>query len=212
MKEGKTYANINIGFLTPIFRLKIVVIFTNWVFQGQLYADQTEKAFKIILDTLLTVALFFVIPLPNVITRLLVAFLISHSLNWIFNGQLFALAKNFDIVHNEPQRIIDYANGIKIRASRERSIDCVAVYGSLSRDEIKPTSDLDVRIIRKPGIINGLRACMFGLMERSRALFNRFPLDMFVVDGTEHLQKMRDDEPPQILYDPNGILRKQMLE
>lgn len=212
MKEGKTYANIDIGFLTPIFKFKIIVIFTNWMFQGLLYADRTERAFKIILDTALTIALYFTIPIPNVISRIFLAFLMSHTLNWIFNGQLFALAKNFGIVHNDPQRIIDYANAIKIRASRERSIDCVAVYGSLSREEIKTTSDLDVRIIRKSGFINGFRACMFGLMERSRALFNRFPLDMFIVDGTDHLLKMRADEAPQILYDSNGILKKQMRE
>lgn len=196
MKEGKTYANIDIGFLTPIFKFKIVVIFTNWIFQGLLYADRTERTFKIILDTALTITLFITIPIPNVTIRILVAFLISHTLNWIFNGQLFALAKNFDVVHNDPQRIIDYANAITTRASRERSINCVAVYGSLSREEIKTTSDLDVRIIRKSGFINGLRACVFGLMERSRALYNRFPLDMFIVDGTDHLLKMRDDESP----------------
>jgi predicted nucleotidyltransferase len=211
MKEGKTYANINIGFLTPIFNFKAVVILTNWVFQGLLYADRTERAFKIILDITLTVVLFFAIPLPNAIIRLEIAFLISHTFYWIFNGQLFALAKNFGVVHNEPQRIIDYANEIKERATKEKSIACVAVYGSLSREEIKSTSDLDVRIIRKTGFINGFNACMFGFRERNMALFNKFPLDLFVVDSPKHLLNMRSDEIPQLLYDPNNILKKQML-
>lgn len=200
MKEGKTYANIDLGILTPIFKFKIVVILTNWIFQGLLYADRTEKIFKVFLDLTLTIILFVALPHPDIIIRLLVAFLLSHTLNWIFNGQLFALAKNYDVVHNEPQKIIDYANGIKVRAYREKSIVCVLVYGSLVRDEIKTTSDLDVRIIRKPGFINGVRACMFGLAERSRALLYKFPLDMYVIDNTKHLVNMRADEKPLILF------------
>ena len=200
MKEEKTYANVNIGCLTPIFRFKIVVILTNWVFQGLLYADRTEKAFKISLDLMLAALLFSAISYP-IIIRLLIAFLISHTFNWMFNGQLVALAKNFGIIHNEPQKFVDYANGIKMRASIERSVNCVAVYGSLSRKDIKSTSDLDIRIIRKSGVINGLRACMFGLKERSRALIELFPLDLYIVDSVEHFNKMRQDEKPIILLD-----------
>jgi hypothetical protein len=47
--------------------------------------------------------------------------------------KLFALAKNFGIIHNEPERIINYANGIKHRSSKEKSINCVILYGSLSK-------------------------------------------------------------------------------
>lgn len=203
----KIYANINLGPLTPIFRFKIVIILTNWVFQGILYADKTEKSFKILLDVLLTTFLsFFMIPFSSAYVGLLISLIMSHTILFIFNGQLFALAKNFDIVYNEPQIIIDYANGLKKRAAKEKSINCLVVYGSLVRGEIKPTSDLDVRIIRKSGVLNGFRACIFGLKERSRALFYRFPLDMYVIDSPNHLLKMRQDESPKILYDPYHIL------
>lgn len=205
----KVYANINLGHLTPIFRFKVVIILTNWLFQGILYADKTEKIFKILLDLILAMALsFFLIPFSNAYLSLLISLIISHTILFIFNGQLFALAKNFDIVYNEPQRIIDYANGLKKRASKEKSINCLVVYGSLVRREIKPTSDLDVRVIRKSGVLNGFRACIFGLKERSRALYYRFPLDMYVIDGPRHLLKMRADEAPVILYDPINILSK----
>lgn len=203
----KIYANINLGPLTPIFRFKIVIILTNWLFQGILYADKTEKVFKILLDLILaTILSFFIIPFSNIYLGLLTSLIISHTILFILNGQLFALAKNFDIVYNDPQRIIDYANGIKKRASKEKSINCLVVYGSLVRGEIKPTSDLDVRVIRKSGVLNGFRACIFGLKERSRALFSQFPLDMYVIDSPKHLLKMRQDETPNILYDPFHIL------
>lgn len=196
---GKVYANIDLGPLTTIFRFKLVIIATNWIFQGLLYADKTERIFKISLDLLVTIVLFLSLPHSPFIMRLLTAFLISHSCNWIFNGQIFALLKNFNYVNNDPQRIIEYANGIKIRAFKESSIDYLAVYGSLSRSEIKPTSDLDLRIVRKNGVMNGLNACIFATKERSRAFFNRFPLDVYVVDGNYHLLKLRHDEKPIIL-------------
>lgn len=204
---GKTYAHIDIGPLTPIFQFKLIIILTNWIFQGLLYADRTEKIFKIFLDIAITIIFVIVLSNLHIVPRIIFSFFISHTLNWIFNGQLFALAKNFGIVHNDPQRIIDYAYEIKNRASKEKSIDSVLVYGSLVRGEIKTTSDLDMRIIRKTGIINGMRACTFGLIERSRALINRFPLDMYVIDSIRHLGKMRKDETPKILYDPNNILQ-----
>jgi predicted nucleotidyltransferase len=208
MKKEKTYANINLGFATPIFKYKIIVIITNWLFQGLLYSDRTEKMFKILIDFTLTLILFFIISHQNMLMGIFISFLISHTLNWIFNGQLFALAKNFDIVHTDPQKIIDYTNDITTRASKEKSINTVAVYGSLVREEIKTTSDLDIRIIRKSGFLNGINACIFGLKERIRALFQRFPLDIYVIDSPKHLLKMRTDEIPEILYDPNNILNK----
>lgn len=202
----KIYANVNLGPITPIFQFKLIIIFTNWVFQGILYADKTEKIFKLSLDLILTFLLYKLAFGSNNCVNLLVAFLISHTFNWVFNGQLFALFKNFGIVNNDPEKIINYAYGVKDRASREKSINSVILYGSLVRKEIKSTSDLDLRIIRKNGLANGLRACIFGFKERCRALFYRFPLDMYVIDSPKHLSKMRSDENPMILYDPNNVL------
>lgn len=204
----KIYANVSLGPLTPIFRFKVVIILTNWLFQGILYADKTEKIFKLCLDAIFTFIIYKIVLGLGIHISLLEAFLISHTFNWIFNGQLFALAKNFGIVHNDPEKIIDYAYGIKERASGEKSINSVIVYGSLVRSEIKSTSDLDLRIIRKKGLLNGLRASVFGFKERSRALFHQFPLDMYVVDSPKHLLKMRSDEEPLVLYDTDRVLNK----
>lgn len=204
----KTYANINLGPLTPIFKFKIIVIFTNWLFQGILYSDKTEKMFKLCLDVIFTFIFFRLVFDPSNYINLLLAFLMSHTFNWVFNGQLFALAKNFGIVYNDPEKIIDYAYSVRDRASVEGSISCIIIYGSLVREEIKSTSDLDLRIIRKKGFLNGLRACIFGFKERSRALFYRFPLDMYIVDSSKHLLKLRQDENPVVLYDPDRIFIK----
>lgn len=199
----KVYANINFGLFTPVFKFKFIVVLTNWLFQGILYTDKTETIFKICLDIILTFIIYEFIIGSNSYISLLIAFLISHTFYWIFNGQIFALAKNFGVIHNDPEIIINYAYKIKDRASKEKCITSVLIYGSLVRGEIKNTSDLDLRIIRKKGLLNGLRACIFGFKERIRAFFCQFPLDMYIIDNSQHLLKMRPDEKPVILYNSN---------
>lgn len=201
------YKILNFKYLPTSIR-KLSLIFMNWTFQGILYADKTEKAFRVTVDIILTMFFASLIPISNNYIDLFVSFLISHSLNWIFNGQLFVLAKNVTKISNNPQKIISYANKLKERSAKEKSINCMLLYGSLVRGEINPTSDLDVRIIRKPGILNGLRASLFGFKERSRAFFHQFPLDMYVVDSPKHLLKMRSDEEPLVLYDTDRVLNK----
>lgn len=207
-KVKKTY-NLDIGWLTPILKFRLVMIIINWVFQGLLYADKTEKMFKLSFEFVLIAFIIIVGHFNNIEIHLFTVVLFAHSFNWIFNGQIFTLLKNFDMVYNEPQRIIDYASDISKRASSEISIRGVVLYGSLSRNELNSASDLDIRIIRKPGVMNALRSCAFCMFERIRALFNKFPLDLYLIDNTVHLLKLRPDEVPIVLYDPeNAIILK----
>jgi predicted nucleotidyltransferase len=90
---------------------------------------------------------------------------------------------------------------LKYRAERETSIQLIAIYGSMSRKELSESSDLDVRILRKKGFLNGLKACLFGSFERTRSLFNKFPLDLYVIDSKDHLSKTREDETAIVIYD-----------
>ncbi|MEK7324059.1 MAG: hypothetical protein AAB217_02235, partial [Chloroflexota bacterium] len=68
-----------------------------------------------------------------------------------------------------------------------------------------PASDLDVRLVRHPGAINALRACLLVLRERARATFRRFPLDIYVLDSGAGLSKLRPDEPPRVLINRLNI-------
>ena len=62
------------------------------------------------------------------------------------------------------------------------------------RGEWKETSDLDMRLVRRPGVRNGLRACWFVMKERTRANMRRFPLDVFLLDDFSRLDRLRHDE------------------
>jgi predicted nucleotidyltransferase len=199
-KEG--YVKTSIPLINSLFKYRFFIIITNWIFQGMLYADKTERSFRLLIDLILIFLLFPVISylISNLYIVFVLSFFIAHTINWVFNGQLFVLGRYLGIKPNKQNEFLDYLNELKIRVERESSIQFVAAYGSMSREELSDTSDLDVRIIRKDGVINGIRACLFGFKERSKALFNRFPLDLYVIDSKNQLSKMRSDEEPIIIY------------
>jgi predicted nucleotidyltransferase len=200
-KDG--YVKTSIPMINALFKFKIFIVLSNWIFQGMLYADKTERSFRLLLDGLMTLILYAVFTnfIPSVYIGLTLSFLVAHTVNWIFNGQLFVLGRYLGIKPKKQNEFCKYINELKYRAEREKSIQLVAVYGSLSRKELTESSDLDVRIIRKTGLLNGLKACLFGFSERTRALFDRFPLDLYIIDSKDHLSKIRDDETAILVYD-----------
>lgn len=211
MNSKKGYVSTSIPLINALFKFKIFIILSNWIFQGMLYADKTERLFRLLLDGIMT--LFFYVILINFISSgyiaLIFAFLIAHTFNWIFNGQLFVLGRYIGIKPNKHNDFTNYIEKLKYKVGKNKSIQLVVVYGSMSRKELKESSDLDVRIVRKTGIINGFRACFFGFSERKNALLNRFPLDLYIVDSINPLSKMRFDEVPIIIYDPDNLMKLQ---
>ena len=157
--------------------------------------DKTEKIFKLTLDMLFTLILiWFGI---NVVASII----ISHTLNWIFNGQIIVVFKNLRLIRIPKEKFDAYIERLRKKVKKEASIVWVGIYGSLARREFKETSDLDVRLIRKPGFINGVRACIFTMKERAWATFNIFPLDIYVGDSFEFLKRMRKNEKPIVIKD-----------
>lgn len=190
----------------PFFIRFLVLTFSSWLFQGIFYMDTTEKYFKVLLDFIIFFPLFFT--LNNYLTILLsflIAITLSHTINWIFNGQIFVLLKNLRLINTTTSRFFDYLEDFKKRVENENSIVAAAAFGSLSREKIKKTSDLDIRVIRNPGIINGINACVFVLKERTKSFFKGFPLDIYLLDSSEMVDKHIKKEKPIIIYDPNII-------
>jgi len=189
-----------------LFRF-LVLMLSSWLFQGILYMDKTEKLFKIFTDVFLVTCIFFLLNhhYPWV-TNALIAVSLGHTINWIINGQICVVCKNLKLLNNDLITFRGYVNEIQLRIKKEPSIEAAAVFGSLSRESLRETSDLDIRILRKSGMLNGIRACIFVLFERSRGLYSRFPIDIFALDSPEQLDKLDSDEVPIILYDPDKTL------
>lgn len=212
MDFNKFHRSLAKGTDHPFVVRLILLTFSSWLFQCILYMDRTEKIFKILVEFILFAPSFLVLNylLNNILLSIFLAFIIAHTLNWIFNGQIGVLLKNLDILNTDKEKFFDYMDNVKEEVVNEESIMAAAAFGSLSRKELKKTSDLDIRIIRKPGYISGFKACFFVLKERSKAFFNKFPLDIYVLDSYEmiNIHINIKDEEPVILYDPDKILEK----
>jgi len=166
----------------------------------------SERWFKIGLDVIMTGAFLAILrQYLLLLPALILSFLAAHTLNFLFNGQLWGVLKQYNLVHTTPQAFMEYRLGLSRRGRKEPSVRHLYAYGSLARQEWAPASDLDVRLVRQPGFSNGLRACWFVLIERSRALIARFPLDIYVVDRISGLNKLRPDEQAVDLLIPELI-------
>ena len=191
------YAKLSSPRLRQLYRSPLVALASHWIFQSLLYMDRSERIFKVVLDLILFTVSFvilrFLFPLRTVWPE---AFVIAHTANFLFNGHLWGVLKHFDVIHHDWAEFEAYQHRLAKRVSEEPSLSRAAVYGSVVRAEWRPSSDLDVRLVRRLGWWNGLRACTFALLERSRAFLLMFPLDVYVLDDLNGLRRMRPHEEP----------------
>lgn len=180
---------------------------SNWLFQGMLIMDPAERTFKMALDSFLTVLATFALlaatswPVAGVIA---VAFGLAHTINWLANGQLPVVLKNLGATSMGAGRRQRELDRFARRSARHKgSLVAVHAYGSLARGEANERSDLDVRLLRRPGFRAALGSCAFAMAERARATFRLLPLDVYVVDHARNLGKViaRDElERPVVLW------------
>lgn len=177
-----------------------VGVAVHWLFQSMLYMDATERWFKIGLDIGLTglgtIILQRWLPWSTAVGG---ALFIAHTINFLCNAQLWVVLKHYGLVHNSRDYFQTYAESMADRVRRQSCFRYAAMYGSISRSEWKPSSDLDLRLVRYAGWRNGFSACLFVMKERTRALVARFPLDVYVLDDQQNLEHMRTDEVPIVL-------------
>ena len=182
-----------------------ILIASNWIFQGIFYMDRTERAFRIfvelILISLVGVLLSFVL---NLAVTFLFAILLIHTMNWMLNGQFFALFKKFGWVHTRKEDFEIFCKLISRNAMRKVSLDSVLAYGSLTRASLDVTSDIDIRIIRKKGSANAISACIFVMQLRIIAFVKKFPLDIYVFDDIESLRRMKENVPVKLYENVQG--------
>jgi hypothetical protein len=197
--EERHYEVSHLAILQPLLRNPLGALAVHWLFQGMLHMDPTERWFKLgselFLGSILTLSISLIFGIRPVGT-LMTAMLIVHTLDAAFNGQVWVVLKHFGLVKHSRTQFEQYLSRLSVRILVEDSIEYAAAYGSVVRGEWALTSDLDLRLVRKPGPINGLNACLFCLGERARAFVAKFPLDVLVLDSSDRLSEMREDEVP----------------
>ena len=182
------YAKLRSPLLRCLARSPLLAVAAHWALQSLLYMDRTERCAKLGLDLALALLVRLLVApwLPD-LAAWAAAVVAAHTANFLLNGHLWGVLKHYGFVRHSRAAFAGYVEGFLARAAREPAIDSVWICGSLSREAWSPASDLDVRLLRRPGLANGARACWFLLRERSRALCARFPLDAYVVDSRQGL-------------------------
>jgi len=132
---------------------------------------------------------------------------LAHTLSALLNGHIFAMC-NHDLfwfgLYKNKNKFMAYIDGIDRRFKRNnpKCLMGIIFFGSLARGVYRETSDLDIRFIADDGLWNAFRASHFVFLERLRAFFARFPIDIYMVSTEEEVRKKIDagNEPPVFIY------------
>jgi len=177
-----------------------------WAHQSFFYLDRTQRIGRVVFEVAPTV-LFAVligkfggVPLTNV-WLWCGSLLLAHTLNWVFNGNWWAgLLFAFPGLRNRGDRATcDYLNRMADRLRRDRSIAGAMLFGSAARGQWHERSDLDLRLLRRRGLGNGIAGVLVLSRERWIALWAGQPVDIYLADGIAFLRRMRRDETPLFL-------------
>jgi len=191
-------------YMRPLLRHKSAAVAIHWLFQGILQMDATERAWKAALDAILAGAIFFLFcwlkPMRLAqVYKAALALLAAHTINFLLNAHFWVVLKHFGSVSNDWTTYQAELMRLRQRIAAEPYIRFAAAYGSLARAQWSPHSDLDLRLVRAPGLNSALHVCWFATRERARAFFRRFPLDVYVLDQHASLANMAESACPVIL-------------
>jgi L-malate glycosyltransferase len=195
--------------LIKLFQSRLGTVLSNWITQCMLYAEPVEIMFRLTLE--ITVCSLLVLGCVIFFKTLqlkvfLLILLITHTITFFINGQLFVLARFLGYKFRDPEFFIGYPLKIKMRLEKRESVLAIAVFGGLSKGLYSETSDLDMRVIARSGFVNNFVACYWVFLERLLALFYKYPLDVYVVTGKSGLEKLNTDEIPVVLFDKGEII------
>lgn len=183
-----------------------------WVLQILHSTDRTERWVRIAFEaTLISVFWFLLADVPVLndgVARFAWIFLVVHSVSWFFLGNFWVyMLDSFLWVRNPGiDAVLKYVEFVRGVFVRSESCDAILIYGSMCRRAFHGRSDLDLRIIRKPGFIAGVISVFLGFYVRIPAALRKIPVDLQVVDSIEFLDKqMRSDEHPIVVYLHSGF-------
>jgi hypothetical protein len=183
---------------------------SSWVFQGTLQMDAAERAFKCSVDVILSILLIVAVSgFFSLWAAVILAVFVAHTVNWLVNGQVLVVVKNLGWSRCSQPDLEAFLDHVAAKACRSRSIQGVYSIGSHATGCLKNESDLDIRLLRREGILNGLRACALSSGLRTRALSRMIPLDILVADSISSKVITRIGETP---IDLCGHLRDKAIE
>lgn len=187
-------------FLGRYLKYGLSILVSAWVFQGILHMNWREAFVKLLIDILL-IMILVTLGIP-----FLISFFISHSLNFVLNGQFVALFTHMGLLNKTPDDFINTTTKIRQKLYVKPYLKLSLGYGSLSRGVYKPTSDLDLRLIPQSDEISRWKSVIYAVFLRTYALLKFYPLDLYVFDENELIRKMKKDELPIVFSDKKTLI------
>ena len=207
MKEFKNYILSNKYF-------SWMQIFTNFLMQGVLHADKSERNYKILFSLILFLIISYIFYLIHGVLNfhyLLYSFIFSHTINFCINCNFSVLfIHRMRWFKTNKKDLFKQLSLIKHRLNKMHDkgwiMYCVS-HGGICNGTLNSYSDIDVSIIRKPGFINFMKSIIFYVKEKKYADFNMVPLDIFICDSPENtIIRSNYQKNPIVLLDHNNII------
>lgn len=183
-----------------------MIFLSAWILQGVRIMNWREVVVKYVIDVVL-IYLFVSLDI-----NWIVAFIIAHTLNFIFNGQYFAMFTHMGATGVSAEKFLDKTLYIANELKKKSFCNAAIAYGSLSRGCYKTTSDIDLRLVPAEGEVNWWKLAIWAVWFRLRAFVWGYPLDMYCYDARVLSKKMRSDELPIILDEKNDCMHNEYPE
>lgn len=171
---------------------------SHWVFQGIRRMDTSERTFKLATTAVVSLVGYRLSGRPAV------AVVLGHTANFAVNSHWVSALRSLNVTFYPDREAFDaYATDLLDSLSRRDWVQSVYVTGSVNhnRNEWHPGSDLDVVVVREPGLANGVVAAFGGLRLRLSAATDLFPLDVYVFDSEDTLDaRLIDDREELVPY------------
>ena len=192
--------------------LVFLQFFTNWLMQGILHADKSERIYKIFFTLCITtiICLVYFFNNDNVsLVDICISFISAHTLNWAINCNFFVLLIHRTRIKKiSKHKLFNHLKFIRKKFSKSKNNDwvlyCVS-HGGICNGTMNEHSDIDICIIRKPGFINFIRSIFFYVIEKKIADYKGIPLDIFICDSPENcLKRSGYQDNPVVIFDHNN--------
>ncbi len=180
----------NSGFIYSILNTKLVVLLSNVIFQGSRYMELGELLYK------LSITIFFSLFFFSIGADVLLSIVVAHLVNYIFNGQFFVVYRYLFSSNVLTKEKVSYIFNFSCQLSKSRYIKDVLFIGSLCRNELKRSSDIDIRIFHHHGLIPSLYAYTQATKLRYYGMVYKIPVDVFCFSDLSFLNKIDKQETP----------------
>jgi predicted nucleotidyltransferase len=191
--------------------LRWILAVSNWFFQGIAYADILEKIYKlsftVVFSVIFSLSLFSFQSFSGLHSIILGVF-IAHTLNWLINSNLYSVViHRLQISKLDKKDAFTYLEKLSRRIENRKGILYITVHGSICMGKLKPTSDIDIAVVRQKGFKNAIHSLWFYIYEQKLADYSKIPLEIYLCDSPENaIERFRNEKTPIVIYDPFKIV------